>query len=224
MRKTFLSVIGAGMMVFCGVGIARAIAITFSFEGTVTSTNDHSTGLLDDSVVFGTPLFGTYVFDSETPPSQVLLQLAVYRPQISEGASFTLTVGNYELNVLNGSYDIQVENDSGSNNDSDHYSVESGIGTQTFSNGLTAFSVGFSLDLRNFNDGTAFSTTSLPTALDLNLFSGKTILITYWDGRGGSVDINASISSLTTVPEPATLILLGSGLLSLVGLKKRLIG
>lgn len=200
MRKIFISIIGAGLLLFCGVGIACAIPITFSFEGTVSSTNDHGTGLLDGSVVVGTSLFGTYIFDSETPASQVLPQLAVYRPKISEGASFTLTVGNYELNVIDGSYDIQLENDGGSNNNSDKYSVESGIGMQTFSNGVDTFSVGFSLDLRNFNDGTAFSNTNLPTSLDLSLFSGNTILITYWDGMGGSVDINAEISSLTSAP------------------------
>jgi hypothetical protein len=48
------------------------------------------------------------------------------------------------------------------------------------------------------------------------LFSGTNeILITYNDSSGGSVDIIAPISSITSVPDASVMLLLGSSLMGL---------
>lgn len=64
--------------------------------------------------------------------------------------------------------------------------------------------------------GTAFTGTALPSTLDFSQFDNNNFFFSYFDGTSDQTIVNGSVSSVTPVPEPASMLALGLGGLALL--------
>jgi hypothetical protein len=179
----------------------QAAPITFQFTGTVTQSG---------SVVIDAtqPLTGFYTFDSALPnnclPPNFVANFACYGPI----TAFSLTIGSFTTTLdtaFTGLQDIFLSN----------------TGSSPDVYGLNAPLLGVPLTLNRFvmrfSDSTmaALSSTALPLAPPVL----ANFDLIYWELHlGGQIAAFGTITSLTAaptaVPEPATLLLLGSGLVA----------
>lgn len=172
--------------------------LTFSFSGPVYHINDHADPFLDSSVVLGAQLSGSFVFDETVSDQNPDTQVGSYSQAVSSGASFTLAVGNYNLDLLTGRYYIRVENNLGDSNNHDKFAVRSGSSKGTFDNGVDSYSCYYGINLRDFNSGQVFANTDLPTSLTLGDFNdGGNTHITVLRPGLVTTDIYSKITVLT---------------------------
>ncbi|HEV8145236.1 MAG TPA: hypothetical protein VGP79_02585, partial [Bryobacteraceae bacterium] len=156
---------------------ALAGPLFFNFTGTVNSTNFDPSDPFGGSIGFGTPITGTYVFDSTTPDSDPSASSGSYQ---HAGAPYGLTI-NIGGNVFstNDFLAINVLNSAGF----DQYGVLacSGGSGACFSGDLTV-SI-----LMQDSTGTALASDLLPlTAPSVAAFQSRTIAFNrnYFDDAG----------------------------------------
>jgi hypothetical protein len=199
-----LSCVVAGLILCAAVPAADASQITFSFAGSVSQDP-----LLDPADPFagaiaaGTLFSGSYTFESTTIDGDASLNGGSYT---SAGGTLSLSVGGNPF-VATDFLNIGVGNDFGG---SDFYTLfaQNTTGADPFD---------LSLTLQDL-DGTIFGSAGLPSVPPtLSRFEVATL---FFNGlvSGNQVQIDGQLTSLTctngcaaTVPEPATLALLGAG-------------
>jgi hypothetical protein len=198
---------------------ALAGPLFFNFTGTVTQTNFDPSDPFGGSIVFGTPIMGTYVFDSATPDSDPSGSSGSYQHSgvpyglsINIGGNVFSTNDFLAVNVLNGG-------------GFDQYGVlacAGGAGA-CFSGDLTV-----SILMQDAT-GTALSSDALPgIAPSLAAFQSRTVAFNrnYFDDAGTffQIQIDGTLDSLIAVPEPSTAVavLLGCAFLAIARRKAKL--
>ena len=202
---------------------AEAAQVTFNYNGIFSG----QTGFTSPAVNFsGATITGSYTFESTTPdgniPSTAIGQYTDTLTNLSGqvtygGGSFSFVYGASDGNIT-----VWNDNPSGSNF-RDSYEVRAGGGDGVFDNDLPNYSmVAFIFQM------ISSSTSSLPyitsDALPLvppALFDTPTIGLTFVNAAGAASKVDFQVTSLTPVPEPGTMMLLGSGLVGLAGWGRR---
>ncbi len=201
------------ILLYCPVPIeAKLIPIAINAE--VTSVWENL-GALEGRVNVGDLITGVYVYDSATPDSYPDLSknIGLYEHYTSP-AGITLTIGGFVFmtDPANVDFSIYIINDPPVIGGlQEGYDIES-RNNLPLPNGVLVGSI--SLSLRNYA-GDVLSTDALPTTApvldDWNL--GRELAV---GGIGRSFVVDARMTSMVLIPEPATLMFLGLGGLALL--------
>jgi hypothetical protein len=193
----------------CG-GLAQAELITIKISGYVTSVSDDNKHF-GGQIAFGTPITGTYTYDSATLDSNPSLTVGDYQNNNSS-TGISLNVGgfNFKTDPTNVNFLVEILNDDGII-PVDAYLLRS-YHNLPLSNGTLVQYINW--DIHDYT-AMALSSDSLPLgAPDLSELSDNALSIF----RDRDYGITATITSAT--PEPTTAFLLGFGMM-LAGKKLR---
>jgi hypothetical protein len=201
----------AGAFRALGVGVAALLITLFSSLGAVAGlvTVDFSgtVGKVDTSKIPGTKVgdsfSGTLVYDSDTPLTTPGTNLARYTASepLPAKMGITLTVGGTTYGAeLDHVMQLTVVNDQ-MGTSADAFTAFAFVNV-----GGVATSATFGLEDK---PGTVFSSTALPTSLDLSKFTLGTFILGPTDSP-----ILAGTINLQSVPEPGSAVLLGIGALA----------
>jgi PEP-CTERM motif len=219
-------------------GSVNASPTTFAYTGHVTqlvnidpSDHDPFNGTVHDAICVPDPLncqliipatifSGTYTFDSVAVDAIPDPQSGAYF-SVGPPFGFSLDLGGFHF--VNGGVGIVTENDYPS-------PIRDGYGTATLFPNDNVYSGDISYGFSLYSDpNDVFGTDGLPLLPpDLALFLTRSFNFTWNftadDNTFVQVEVIGTIDSLTTVPEPGTIPLLGVALLSALGLQRRLEG
>ena len=187
--------------VVTSISSANASLITFQFQGEVSSVDAPLVG----PIQAGQTILGTYTFDS-TVPTTSPPPVSVYENAIS---SMTLVSGGYTVTASNGNiiYDVETDPLYQAN-----FSPLSGSSINEYSPIL----------MRIFWDASEirFQQETPPTEPLFNSNGGFLLLFENQD-QSSSAFVRGTLTSVTVVPVPGTVWLLGSGLMSVIALNQR---
>ena len=215
----------AALALLASLTALPAHAVMFSFTGQIDELNGSST-LLPAEIVPGAQFFGTFAFD----PAQASLD-GNFTPSLGnfsfsnpDGSDFSLSLtlgghtwaseagavpGDRQVNVTNNTSDDRVEYLANKLS----YDESPGL-----PNGIT--SISFALRFTDAS-GTALSSDAPPNLVpQLPAFSGG-FFVTADDGGVNSVSLNATILSVTPVPEPGEWAVIMGGLLGVFAVVRR---
>jgi hypothetical protein len=203
---------------------AQAVMVTYEFSGTLDTRSPGGDPLhYFDGIVLGMPFAGVLAYDAAVYDPVVLSPESVLYFG-GPGSRLTLTLGDATLASVSPPW-IYAHNDhpsAGWYGDSltfeppVSYFTAPGVPT-LFIAGPYSFGMWF-LD----RSGTALASTAIPPTLDLARFpDAHRVSATLGYPGGGYVYIAGDIQELHSVPEPASLLLLVSGLLGLGGMAWR---
>ncbi len=226
-----LLLLGVAFLASPLVDRAYASPVTFSFTGVISSITDR----FGTPVIFGTSQFhagdtvsASFTFDPAASPTVFFANEAVYDAVIS---SYNATTsGGYSASATTGQ--ITMWNNSGAPYDDRFRAGMFQEPSFTPPYTLTGAAVD-GLPLLDFvvavedPSQTAFSGTGLPSTLDLSKFdlnatySGMQFVFGTLNQPDTYRLVNAHITGMSVVPVPATLLLLGPGLVGLAAIRRR---
>ena len=184
---------------------ATAALVTFNFTGTVTQVGSN----LGASPFGGSPILlsGSYTFNPATSNSSVIPSIGQYNNTISNLTFQLGTYGNIPGTITPNSI-LVANNFLGG----DGYLLAAPFSGAAV-NGRNPLAFEFDLT----GNSSAFGSTALPTTPpSLSSFATKTFRVIFAGGVHSIVQ--GTLTSLTAVPLPATVILFGAGLVALAGL------
>jgi hypothetical protein len=180
---------------------AQAALVQYSFSGTVGGAN----GVLRSDLPVGSAMTGDFSFENETLPTGTGRYVGALQ-------SFSLNIGSYSVS-LDHSGDLNLvritDNPSG-----DLWRLR----TSVMGDGIGQYSpTEFRLDFED-EDGLAINGTGLQDPPSLGDLTSTQWRLVFEDAGGRMVRVQGVLSTLTAVPLPASVLLFGAGLISLVGL------
>ena len=213
----------ATLVALCGSAPAQAALVSYNFAGTITSAGDP---LGNFSISTGDPFAGSFTYDTTlavalSGPGNVLYE----KPAPIAPMAFSLTVNGTQYTAANSSapLGLQVTNDAGGLQDQFVYRTAFGGSLVHPLSGSYLFS-NMALSLHDSTGG-VFSSTAIPSSLDLNDFdlTGISLNLSQNLGDPGSETLFLGpITSLTLVPEPSSVMLMLTAV-SLIGFARRAI-
>lgn len=188
-----------------------AVPVTFEFSGTVIDYHNIE-GILDPAIGIGSTFTGSYTFNSDAVDSDTDPRYGhyIYSESAPSGFSMIVMLESEVFQSISSSNAIYTENEV----DFDNYFVAG-----RFDEGPDIDGATMSLDLKG--GPTLLDSDALPLTPPL---LERATLWTWFDliympeplSEEQGWDISGTISTLTLVPEPATLLFLGFGALALI--------
>jgi hypothetical protein len=206
MKNTILSVMA---IVSCALFTPKTQAelIIINITATVDIVNDFG-NYLEDKIHIGDTITGSYTYESTTWDSEPDLRIGDYW-HYAQPAGISLTVGGFDFrtNPDNVSFLVGITNN---NSGRDTYLVRS-YNNLSLSNGTGVDYISWQLD---DHTQTAFSSDALPVTapIPLSQWQYNDLIL---DGEHSGYGIDATVISAEVIPEPATLLLLGAGIILL---------
>lgn len=215
MKKTS-TILALMLMIVFSAGMVHAAIITLHFTGEITDVIDDQ-NTLGGAISVGDSFSTTLNFDAAlVTDTQGDPDLGYYPWYSISGANIMTQINGFtfETNPASQQTHWMVWNDCPSGADRHTIKGFDPVADSTLS------SVYFELLRLNFYDysETAFSTDALPVTIDLASFGLRELIIQTTNTTGANFAITGTINA---VPVPAAVWLLGSGLLGLVGLKRK---